>query len=73
MRSFYQAVRTQEAQLERDISMAREVQLRLLPSVAPTWTNADMAVRFLPARSIAATCTTLWSTGRAAWPSCWAT
>jgi sigma-B regulation protein RsbU (phosphoserine phosphatase) len=48
----YQAVRTQEAQLERDISMAREVQLRLLPSVAPTWTNADMAVRFLPARSI---------------------
>ena len=48
----YQAVRTQEAQLERDISMAREVQLRLLPSVAPTWTNADMAVRFLPARTI---------------------
>ena len=48
----YQAVRTQEAQLERDISMAREVQLRLLPSVAPTWTNADMAVRFLPARAI---------------------
>jgi sigma-B regulation protein RsbU (phosphoserine phosphatase) len=48
----YQAVRTQEAQLERDMTMAREVQLRLLPSVAPTWTNADMAVRFLPARTI---------------------
>jgi sigma-B regulation protein RsbU (phosphoserine phosphatase) len=48
----YQAVRTQEAQLERDMAMAREVQLRLLPSVAPTWTNADMAVRFLPARTI---------------------
>jgi sigma-B regulation protein RsbU (phosphoserine phosphatase) len=48
----YQAVRMQEAQLERDIAMAREVQLRLLPSTAPTWTNADMAVRFLPARTI---------------------
>jgi sigma-B regulation protein RsbU (phosphoserine phosphatase) len=48
----YQAVRSQEAQLERDISMAREVQLRLLPSTAPVWTNAEMAVRFLPARAI---------------------
>ena len=48
----YQAVRSQEAQLERDIAMAREVQLRLLPPVAPVWTNAEMVVRFLPARSI---------------------
>jgi sigma-B regulation protein RsbU (phosphoserine phosphatase) len=48
----YQAIRRQEAQLERDISMAREVQLRLLPTVAPTHVHADMAVRFLPARSI---------------------
>jgi sigma-B regulation protein RsbU (phosphoserine phosphatase) len=48
----YQTVRMQEAQLERDIAMAREVQLRLLPSVAPVWTNAEMAVRFLPARVI---------------------
>jgi sigma-B regulation protein RsbU (phosphoserine phosphatase) len=48
----YQAVRTQEAQLERDISMAREVQLRLLPTTAPCWTNAEMAVRFSPARTI---------------------
>jgi sigma-B regulation protein RsbU (phosphoserine phosphatase) len=48
----YQAVLTQEAQLERDISMAREVQLRLLPLVAPAMINAEMAVRFLPARSI---------------------
>src|SRR5665213_464950 len=31
----YQAVRAQERQLERDIAMAREVQLRLLPSTAP--------------------------------------
>jgi phosphoserine phosphatase RsbU/P len=32
--------------------MAREVQLRLLPPAAPEHPHADMAVRFLPARSI---------------------
>jgi sigma-B regulation protein RsbU (phosphoserine phosphatase) len=48
----YQAVRRQEAQLERDIAMAREVQLRLLPPTAPSHVNAEMAVRFLPARTI---------------------
>jgi sigma-B regulation protein RsbU (phosphoserine phosphatase) len=48
----YQAVRTQERQLERDITMAREVQLRLLPPDAPSHPHAEMAVRFLPARTI---------------------
>jgi sigma-B regulation protein RsbU (phosphoserine phosphatase) len=48
----YQAVRRQEAQLERDIAMAREVQLRLLPPIAPEHDHAEMAVRFLPARTI---------------------
>jgi sigma-B regulation protein RsbU (phosphoserine phosphatase) len=48
----YQAVRRQEAQLERDIAMAREVQLRLLPPSAPSHPHADLAVRFLPARAI---------------------
>lgn len=48
----YQTVRTQERQFERDIAMAREVQLRLLPPNAPTHPHAEMAVRFLPARSI---------------------
>jgi len=48
----YQAVARQEQQLERDIAMAREVQLRLLPSTAPEHAHADMAVRFLPARTI---------------------
>jgi sigma-B regulation protein RsbU (phosphoserine phosphatase) len=48
----YQAVTRQERQLERDINMAREVQLRLLPEGAPEHAHADMAVRFLPARSI---------------------
>ncbi|MGD0901878.1 MAG: SpoIIE family protein phosphatase [Terracidiphilus sp.] len=48
----YQAVRRQEAQLERDIAMAREVQLRLLPTAPPEHPHAEMAVRFLPARTI---------------------
>ncbi len=48
----YQAVRRQERQLERDIAMAREVQLRLLPPGAPSHPHAEMAVRFLPARTI---------------------
>jgi sigma-B regulation protein RsbU (phosphoserine phosphatase) len=48
----YQAVKRQERQLERDIAMAREVQLRLLPPAAPELGNAEMAVRFLPARTI---------------------
>ena len=48
----YQAVRRQEAQLERDIAMAREVQLRLLPTNPPEHPHAEMAVRFLPARTI---------------------
>ncbi len=48
----YQAVRGQERQLERDITMAREVQLRLLPTSAPEMANIEMAVRFLPARAI---------------------
>jgi sigma-B regulation protein RsbU (phosphoserine phosphatase) len=48
----YQAVRRQEAQLERDIAMAREVQLRLLPTTPPEHPHAEMAARFLPARTI---------------------
>ncbi len=48
----YQAVKRQEQQLERDIAMAREVQLRLLPTHPPEHAHADLAVRFLPARTI---------------------
>jgi sigma-B regulation protein RsbU (phosphoserine phosphatase) len=48
----YQAVKRQEQQLERDIAMAREVQLRLLPSTPPVHKNAEFAVSFLPARTI---------------------
>jgi sigma-B regulation protein RsbU (phosphoserine phosphatase) len=48
----YQAVSRQERQLEKDIAMAREVQLRLLPTGPPEQPHADLAVRFLPARAI---------------------
>lgn len=48
----YQAVSRQERQLEKDIAMAREVQLRLLPTAPPEHQHADLAVRFLPARTI---------------------
>jgi sigma-B regulation protein RsbU (phosphoserine phosphatase) len=48
----YEAVKRQEHQLELDMSMAREVQLRLLPPAPPKHNNAEFAVRFLPARTI---------------------
>ncbi|HEX3892726.1 MAG TPA: GAF domain-containing protein [Terracidiphilus sp.] len=48
----YQKVSRQERQLEKDIAMAREVQLRLLPTSPPAQAHADFAVRFLPARTI---------------------
>ncbi|HEV2137135.1 MAG TPA: SpoIIE family protein phosphatase [Terracidiphilus sp.] len=48
----YEAVKRQEHQLELDMSMAREVQLRLLPPSPPSHNNAELAVRFLPARTI---------------------
>ncbi|HUX44766.1 MAG TPA: GAF domain-containing SpoIIE family protein phosphatase [Terracidiphilus sp.] len=48
----YQAVSRQERQLERDMAMAREVQLRLQPSTPPEHTNAEIAALFLPARTI---------------------
>jgi len=48
----YQAVKRQEEQLERDINMAREVQLRLLPTSPPVHQHGELAVTFLPARAI---------------------
>lgn len=48
----YQAVKRQEQQLERDINMAREVQLRLLPTSPPVHQHGELAVTFLPARAI---------------------
>jgi sigma-B regulation protein RsbU (phosphoserine phosphatase) len=48
----YQRISEEEQRLERDLQMAREVQLRLLPSSAPQPRHAEIATAFLPARSI---------------------
>jgi sigma-B regulation protein RsbU (phosphoserine phosphatase) len=48
----YQRIHEEEQRLERDLSMAREVQLRLLPSSPPQPKHAEIAAAFLPARSI---------------------
>ena len=48
----YQRIHEEEQRMERDLEMARVVQLRLLPSSPPHLRNAEIAARFLPARSI---------------------
>ena len=48
----YERLVEEEQRLERDLTMAREVQLRLLPPAPPTVGNAELAAKFLPARSI---------------------
>lgn len=48
----YQRISEEEQRLERDLAMAREVQLRLLPSFPPQPRRAEIAAAFLPARSI---------------------
>lgn len=48
----YQRIHEEEQRMERDLEMAREVQLRLLPSSPPRMRNAEIAARFNPARSI---------------------
>ena len=48
----YQRIHEEEQRLERDLAMAREVQLRLLPSAPPQPKHAEIAAAFLPARSI---------------------
>jgi len=48
----YQRIHEEEQRLERDLAMAREVQLRLLPSAPPQPRKAEIATAFLPARVI---------------------
>ena len=42
----------QERRLERDLSLARELQFRLLPQSMPKVAHLDVAARFAPARAI---------------------
>ncbi len=48
----YQRIHDEEQRMERDLGMAREVQLRLLPQSPPKPMNAEIAASFSPARSI---------------------
>jgi len=48
----YEEIARQERRLERDLSLARELQFRLLPSAYPKLENLEVAARFSPARTI---------------------
>jgi sigma-B regulation protein RsbU (phosphoserine phosphatase) len=48
----YEQIAQQERRLERDLSLARELQFRLLPQTMPKVPNLDLAARFSPARAI---------------------
>jgi phosphoserine phosphatase RsbU/P len=48
----YERITLEERRLERDLSMAREVQLHLLPPSSPVLQNAELATRFNPAHAI---------------------
>jgi len=48
----YEQVARQEQRMERDLAMAHELQINLLPACCPTLQNAEIGVRFAPARAI---------------------
>ena len=48
----YQRIHEEEQRMERDLEMARKVQLRLMPSRPPKLVRAEIAAQFLAARSI---------------------
>src|SRR4029077_2544348 len=48
----YEQIARQEKRLERDLSLARELQFRLLPHSLPTLPNLELAAKFAPARAI---------------------
>ena len=48
----YEEIERQERRLERDLSLARELQSRLLPQARPKLAHLDVAAKFVPARTI---------------------
>ncbi len=48
----YEEIERQERRLERDLSLARELQSRLLPQTNPKLDHLDVAAKFVPARTI---------------------
>jgi phosphoserine phosphatase RsbU/P len=48
----YEQIARQEGRLERDLAMARELQVRLLPQALPQMAHLEIAAKFSPARTI---------------------
>jgi phosphoserine phosphatase RsbU/P len=48
----YEEIARQERRLERDLALARELQMRLLPQTSPQLSHLDVAAKFVPARAI---------------------
>jgi sigma-B regulation protein RsbU (phosphoserine phosphatase) len=48
----YEQIARQEQRLERDLALARELQVRLLPHSNPKLANLEVAAKFVPARAI---------------------
>jgi len=48
----YEEIARQEKRLERDLAMARTLQVRLLPPAVPKLAHLDIAAKFVPARAI---------------------
>jgi sigma-B regulation protein RsbU (phosphoserine phosphatase) len=48
----YEEIERQERRLERDLALARELQIRLLPQMRPKLAHLDVAAKFVPARAI---------------------
>jgi sigma-B regulation protein RsbU (phosphoserine phosphatase) len=48
----YQRIHEEEQRMERDLDMARQVQLRLMPPFPPQLARAEIAAQFMAARSI---------------------
>src|ERR1700733_2378022 len=48
----YKRIHEEEQRMERDLDMARQVQLRLMPSHPPRLDRAEIAAKFVAARSI---------------------
>ena len=48
----YEEIARQERRLERDLALARELQMRLLPQTLPQMKHLEVAAKFTPARAI---------------------
>ncbi len=48
----YEEIARQERRLERDLALARELQMRLLPQTLPQMAHLDVCAKFCPARAI---------------------